>query len=392
MTTEAPMLEIAELICEAGGADLHACMQCGTCTGICPWAAVEQFSPRALLRQASLGLEGWEAELVWRCVTCRACEDRCPRALAITEIMRSARAVLQDAGAAPRALGAPLASLRLHGNPWEGDRAEVDAWTRALDLPPWDEACESLFFACCTQVHDARNRRASQSLVALLRHAGFPFGVLSTELTCCGDQARKVGAEELFLELETANQSALRAHHVTRAFASSPHCLHIQQRNASATSFEHATQLLHRLVEQKRLEPTVPYVARVTYHDPCYLGRYAGIYDPPRALLTSIPGLTLVEMPRNRGDSFCCGGGGGGLWQEIPVEQRFAVHRVREAIDTGASVIATACPYCILMFEDAIKVLELEHAIAVCDVAELLAHAVGVSPYAAPSAPGGTAP
>jgi len=380
MTAESPMLVIAALIAEAGGGGLHACMQCGTCTGVCPWPTVEQLSPRLILRQASLGLEGWEEEQVWRCVTCRACEDRCPRGIEITEVMRAARSVVQESGGAPRGLSGPLASLRTNGNPWEGESTEHGTWMKSLEVPSWDAGCEALLVPCCTQVHESRNRRASRALVGLLHRAGVRFGTMPEGLQCCGDQARKVGAEDAYQHLNEANLRVYRDNAIERAWVASPHCLNVMRAQPGTPTSEHYTEVLWRLVEQGRLLPTRSYDEVVTYHDPCYLGRWAGVYDAPRHTLEAIPGLELREMPRNREESFCCGGGGGGLWQELPIEQRFAVHRVREALETGARVLVTACPYCVLMFEDAIKVLELEGQLEVRDVAEVLARAVGVEP------------
>lgn len=384
MPAESPMLEIASLVVDAGGDDLHACMQCGTCTTVCPWPALEAFSPRRVLREASLGLEGWEQELVWRCVTCRACEETCPRSLGITDVMRAARAVLQESGGAPRALGGPLASLRSEGNPWEGEARERGAWAKRLGLRTFDASCEALLLPCCTQVHDGRARRASAALVRLLNGAGTRFGVIAEGLRCCGDPARQVGANELFDELDTANRDTLREHGVRQVWTTSPHCSNVLRRGCEAPAVEHYTELLWRLVRGGNLHLSCEVPIVVTYHDPCYLGRHAGVYEAPRKVLSAIPGLALREMAESRDQSVCCGGGGGGLWHELPPEQRLAVQRVRQARDTGAQVLVTACPYCLLMFEDAVKTLDLEGEFEVRDIAEVLAHASGLDEEASP--------
>ncbi len=377
MTAQTPLLEIAAMIADLGGRDVHACMQCGTCTGVCPWPFLGEFSPRTLLREMSLGLEGWEAERVWRCVTCGACEQACPRELRITEVMRAARELLHETGSAPRALGGPMASLRTLGNPWEGEPDHKTAWAEGAHAPIWDQACESLLLPCCTQVYDPHNRRASHALVSLLRHAGLAFGAPPVGLPCCGEQARKVGAQDLFRQLHASNLESLRALGASHVITSSPHCLDVLSTMPEVVS-EHAAQVLWRLVDQGRIRPTLTFPKTVTYHDPCYLGRYAGVYDAPRRLLASIPGLSLREMARHGQASFCCGGGGGGLFQEMTPDQRLAVHRVREALETGAQVLVTACPYCMLMFEDAIKVLGLEPQIEVLDIAEVLLRSVRI--------------
>jgi Fe-S oxidoreductase len=376
MTVHSPMVEIADLIREMGGQDLSVCMQCGTCTGVCPYPEVGGFSPRLVIRLASLGLEGYEETDLWTCVTCGTCIERCPRHVDIIEVLRAARALMLESGVAPAGLRAPLASLRSDGNPWSGDRERRADAADELSVPAFDVTCEYLLFTCCTQAYDPRNRKALGALVDVLRAASVSFGTLDEDAVCCGEQAGKVGDQELFEDLSARNHGLFDRHDVSRTIVSSPHCLQV----LDAPGAVHYTQVLEEALGSGALalagrlpEPTV-----VTYHDPCYLGRHAGLYDPPRAVLSAIPGLTLVEMPRCREDSFCCGGGGGGLWREEALEDRFAVHRVREAIDVGANVLATACPYCMAMFEDAVGVLGLQDRLAVQDVAELVRSALEV--------------
>jgi Fe-S oxidoreductase len=379
MTAESPMLEIAELIAEAGGSDLHRCMQCGTCTGACPWPTVKRFSPRQVLRLASLGLSGYEAEDIWTCVTCGSCVKECPRGVDVIEVMRATRALLLESGQAPKSSAVPLGSLRAEGNPWSGSRAERGVWAAELGLPAVDAASEYLLLLCCTQSYEPRSRLAARALVALLRAANVRFGVLGDAQGCCGDQARSLGADELYRSLSRANAELLREHDVRRVIVSSPHCLAAMKREHGADqglAVVHAAELLDELVQVGKLVPSERVALTVTYHDPCYLGRHGGQYQAPRRVLQAIPGLKLVEMERNRATSLCCGGGGGGMWLEVPQAERFAFARVREAQATGASVLATACPYCMAMFEDAVKVLELEQSIAVQDVAEILARSV----------------
>ncbi|MFC1707856.1 (Fe-S)-binding protein [Planctomycetota bacterium] len=388
MSAAQPMLEITDLILEVGGEDLQVCMQCGTCTGVCPWSAITGFSPRMVLRLASLGLDGYEEEDIWRCVTCNACVARCPRGIDIVDVMRAARSVLLESGSIPASYRAPLASLRSSGNPWSGDRSERHAWAEGLQLPRFDASCDYLYFTCCTQAYDPRNRRAAKALVSVLREVGISFGILDRGECCCGEQARKVGAEEVYQELRSSNVELLRQEDARRVIVSSPHCLQVLGSDYGAEiqlDTQHYTQVLAGRLDGGELAPTVPVELKVTYHDPCYLGRHAGEYERPRDLLKALPGLQLVEMDRSRETSLCCGGGGGGLWTEVPQEQRFAVHRIREAQATGASVIATACPYCTSMFEDAVKVLELEETMAVMDVAELVARSLGLEPSCLPT-------
>ncbi len=379
MSAVNPMLEIADVVAEYGGETLHICMQCGTCTGVCPWNLVISYSPRQILRQVSLGLEGSE-EAVWNCVTCNTCVMRCPRGIELIDVLRAVRAVQLEAGTSPESLRVPLGSMRTDGNPWGEKREERSNWTADLDVPAFTPVHDYCLFTCCTLAYDPRNQEVGRTLIRLLQRAGLSFGTLGTQESCCGDQARKVGADEVFQVLARANIELFRERGVQRALVASPHCLNALTKDYrdldGGVTSEHYTEVFDRLISDGRLKPAKRLEHTVTYHDPCYLGRHNGIYDAPRRVLQSIPGLKLVEMPRCREESLCCGGGGGGAWAEYPLEQRFAVLRVREALDTGARVIATACPYCTLMLEDAVKVLGVEERIAVRDVAELLARSV----------------
>jgi Fe-S oxidoreductase len=195
------MLELTDLILEVGGQDLQLCIQCATCTGVCPWPQVKVFSARQVIRLASLGLEGYEQEDLWNCVTCGSCVVRCPRGVNVVDVMRAARAVMLEGGTGPETYRAPLASLRGDGNPWSGDRSERTAWAEGLDLSRFDGEQDYLYFTCCTQAYDPRNRKVARALMTVLQRAGVSFGLLDNTESCCGDQARKVGAEDVFLEL-----------------------------------------------------------------------------------------------------------------------------------------------------------------------------------------------
>ena len=380
MTTVTPCLEVRDAILEVGGDTLCICMQCGTCAAICPWTLVKKFSPRRLIQMITLGIEGIENEVIWNCVTCNTCVARCPRGVDVIDVIRSTRALMGEMGALPASYGAPLASLRSDGNPWMGERSDRSKWQADLAIPDYGPETEWLFFTCCTQAYDARNVKVAKALVSLLRTAGVSFGSLKNDESCCGDQASKVGAQDTYERLKSANTKLFEEKGVQRTIVASPHCLDVFTKDyegfSGADGTVHYTQLLAKLVADGALEPKRPVPRKVTYHDPCYLGRHNDIYDEPRAVLGAIPGLELVEMPRNRQDALCCGGGGGGLWSEVPIAERFAVLRVEEARATGAEVLAVACPYCIAMFEDAVKVLGLEDELLVLDVAELLAESV----------------
>ena len=268
----------------------------------------------------------------------------------------------------------PLGSLKDEGNPWSAPRSERLNWAEGLDVPQFSDQTEHLFFACCTHAYDGRNRKALKALASLLLKGEVNMGVIGTEESCCGDQAQKTGALDLYNELAGSNRDLFESRGVRNIIATSPHCMNLfnKQEEAEYRSV-HYTQVLDKLIGEGKLQPAKEVGLKVAYHDPCYLGRHNGIYEEPRNVLRAIPGLQYVELMRNRSESLCCGGGGGGIWSEVPVEERFSVLRIKEAKECGADVIATACPYCTIMLEDGLKALSIEEdEMKVMDVAELL--------------------
>ncbi len=373
MTAVAPMLEITDAILEIGGETLQVCIQCGTCTAVCPWGLVQEFSPRLLIRQVSLGFDGYEDESLWNCVTCRTCMERCPRDVDIIDVMRSTRSLMQESGTVPTQYRSPLGSLRSNGNPWSAERKDRTAWNETVGIAEFGPETENLFYACCTHCYDGRNKKVLKALATLLKQGGVSMGLIGNEESCCADQAHKCGAYSLFMELAGANDALFAERGVSKIIATSPHCMNMFNQHYEG-NFEsvHYTQVFDQLITEGKLKPNKEVPLKVAYHDPCYLGRHAGIYEEPRRVLKSIPGLEYIELPRNRESSLCCGGGGGGLWSEVPVPQRFGVLRVKEAQEAGAKVIATACPYCTIMLEDSLKAVNLDEELEVLDVAELL--------------------
>ena len=374
MSSVTPMLEITDVIMDVGGKDLKVCMQCGTCTGVCPWNLVEEFSPRLLVRLVSLGIEGYEQDSLWNCVTCATCVSRCPRQIDVIDVIRSTRSVMLESGVVPTEYRVPLGAMRNEGNPWGSPRSERMDWAKDVHVPDFSEATENLLFACCTHAHDARNKKVLKEMVSLLLKGGVSIGVIGTEESCCGDQAHKCGSLDTYSALMDSNSELFASNNVKKIIASSPHCMNTFNKHydGSFTSV-HYTQVLDGLIKDKKLNPKKEMPLKVTYHDPCYLGRHNGIYEEPRNVLRSIPGLDYVELPRCREKSLCCGGGGGGIWSEVEVEKRFSVLRVNESMEAGAQVIATACPFCMIMLEDGLKAAGIdEDQLQIQDVAELL--------------------
>jgi len=266
------------------------------------------------------------------------------------------------------------------GTPWPGKRDDRVLWAKDPGLPSYSPDKEYCLFTCCTTAYDSSPDQGSKNgglaLIKLLEIGDVSYGTLGSNESCCGDQAEKIGDINLAASLRNANTNQFKSNEVEKILTSSPHCLNAFTKNYPELDKEvettHYTELLDSLIKDGKLTPLSKLDSKVTYHDPCYLGRHNKIYEAPRQVLQSIPGLELIEMQKNKQRSHCCGGGGGGAWQILPMEENHGVQRVREALDTGAEIIATACPYCIRMLKDAIKLIGAENKIQVRDVAELL--------------------
>jgi len=391
METVTPFREIVDEILQAGGETFTYCYQCGKCDVVCPWNRVRAFSMRKIVWQAALGLPEIEFDDIWRCTTCGRCPSACPRGVDQIQIGRALRRIASAYDVFPasvagvRTAGSSLAS---DGNPLGEDREARGAWAKDLALKPFQEGMEVLFFVGCYYSYDPRLRKVAVATTEILKRAGVDFGILGSMESCCGESIRKAGNEEVFRSLARANIKAFIDHGVKRILVASPHCYHTFKNEYPEfmVHFQvvHLSQFLLELMESGRLE--VPKArnggspTRITFHDPCYLGRHNGVYDPPRAVLERLPGLELVEMADTRQNSLCCGGGGGRIWAETPKGERFADLRMAQAMEAGAEVLATACPYCVSNFEESRLALEEQGAPAVKDLAEVLLEALWGEP------------
>ena len=221
-----------------------------------------------------------------------------------------------------------------------------------------------------------RLKKVARATASILNQAGVDFGILGAQENCCGESIRKTGDEELFKRLARENIKTFIDHGVKKILVSSPHCYHTFKNEYPEfrVNFEviHISQYFFELLREGRLEIKQEYGKKVAYHDPCYLGRHNGIFDEPREVLKRIPGLTLKELPDSRLDSLCCGGGGGRIWMETPKGERFSELRLAQALEVGAEVLVTACPYCITMFEDSRLTLEVTERLEVKDITEII--------------------
>jgi len=362
------------------------CMQCGTCTAACPWNRVSVYSPRQILRHIGLGTGTVKSvdDAAWNCVTCNACGDACPRGIHLIDVIRSVREIQNSQGNTPVQLEIPLQYLAEKGNPWGGDPGQRLNWAGDIDIPDFNPEHAYCLFTCCTTAYDSTPNhtcsQAGRALLKLLHQADVSFGTLGKEERCCGDPAFRLGAVDHFSTLSNENMSLFQRRGVESVLTTSPHCFDTFRKAYESMQanmeIEHYTVLLDRLVSKGDLTPRFELNSRVTFHDPCYLGRHNGIYDAPRRILRRIPGLSLVEMSDNRNNSLCCGGGGGGTFNDPSSNGRLAEQRIEQALGTGAGVIATACPYCTRMLQQAIMTLGVQDRIVVRDIAELLIQSI----------------
>ncbi len=383
METVAPFIEVIDEIKESGGEDYRFCYQCGICDVVCPWNRVRKFSIRKIIREAAFGLTEIESEVIWRCTTCGNCTRACPRGVKQIELGVSIRKIASNYDVFPasvRPARAVRASLLTEGNSLHEERKKRADWAKGLGVKKFKEGMEVLYFVGCYLSYDPRLKKVAVATAKLLKKAGVSFGILGTKESCCGESIRKTGAEDVFRTIAKENIKTFIDMGVKKIVVSSPHCYHTFENEYPEfmVNFEivHITQYLAELVSEGRLEIDKELEGTFAYHDPCYLGRHNGVYDEPRAVLKSIPGLDLVEMDDAREESLCCGGGGGRVWMETPQGERFSDLRLKQAVGAGAATLVTACPYCITMFEDSRLNLEDEEALEIKDITEVLAEAI----------------
>ncbi|RJR21646.1 MAG: (Fe-S)-binding protein [Desulfobacteraceae bacterium] len=378
METVAPYKEIIDVIKANGGDAFKRCYQCGLCDAVCPWNRVRKFSMRKIVRQATFGLTEIESEDIWRCTTCGRCPQQCPRDVKQIESGVALRRIATEYGVFPppvKPVRTISASLVGEGNPLNEERKKRANWAEGISVKPFTEGTEILYFPGCYLSYDPRLKKAARATANILNLAGVDFGILGSKENCCGESIRKTGDEELFKRLARENIKTFIDNGVKKVLVSSPHCYHTFKNEYPEfmVHFEviHTSQYILSLINNGKIKINKEYNKKVTYHDPCYLGRHNGIYDEPRELLKKAPGLELKEMPDSRADSLCCGGGGGRIWMETPKGERFSDLRLEQAIGTGAEVLATSCPYCITNFEDSRLTLDLSDRIEIKELTEI---------------------
>ncbi|MBI5576351.1 MAG: 4Fe-4S dicluster domain-containing protein [Deltaproteobacteria bacterium] len=377
--------------------DTDACVLCGRCQDNCPAHVTgKPLSPGKLIRnlkaQATekgrmISGDGFVGDLIeedalWACTTCGSCAEQCP--VFVEHVpkfvgLRRRRVLMESKF--PTELIPVFRNMESSGNPWGIGRTKRADWCSGLDVKvvSKDGPPEYLFWTGCAGSFDDRNRRVAVAMSGIMSRAGVDFAILGPEENCCGESARRLGNEYLFQSLARENIDTLYGYGIKKVITHCPHCFHALKNEYPQLGgrFEviHHTEWLARCIETGRIEVKKEARGPVTYQDPCYLGRYNDGYRAPREILKAL-GFRLTEMPASSRESFCCGAGGGRMWLEERIGERINVRRSGDALGTAAESIATACPFCLTMMEDGVKLKDPSERIRTVDVAELVVEAV----------------
>ncbi|MBP1961720.1 (Fe-S)-binding protein [Paenibacillus aceris] len=404
--------------------DFYSCVECGRCTNVCPanttgkllspmhlitklrdhltekgaaitskspWVPAAAFATHSEHNPLEVELIGGviTEEELWACTTCRNCEDQCPVGNEhVDKIVDLRRHLVLTQGSMPHDGQRALQNIERQGNPWGISRNDRVKWVKEVD--PNNELnvrtvkdnpeFEFLFFLGSMGSYDNRSRKITHAFVKLMNEAGISFAILGNEEKNSGDTPRRMGNEFLFQQLCADNIATFQKYKVRKIVTTCPHTYHIFKNEYPEFGLEaavfHHTELLHAWVKEGRLNPKHEVQERITYHDSCYLGRYNEVYEEPRSILRAIPGAILVEQPRSRENSMCCGAGGGMMWMEETAGTRVNVARTEQLLSVKPTVITSACPYCLTMVEDGTKLKEVEEQVKARDIAEILALSV----------------
>jgi Fe-S oxidoreductase len=376
-----------KLDCKALVADcrLNLCIQCGTCTGACPVKRRSPLNMRRLVRETHLTsdpLQILKRPELWACTTCSTCTLRCPSGVRNVEMILAMRGVNARNGDVPPTVRDALENTLLHGNPWGRFRDRRADWAKDLGVKTIEETrAETLLYVGCTPSYDPRVQTISKAMVKILQAAEVDFAILGKKESCCGNEIRRMGEAALFKKLVKENAAQFEKSGCKRMIVLSPHCYNTFKNEypPMGVAIEHYTQALAGLIRAGKLTFVSKGGLRITYQDPCFLGKQNRIFDEPRKILNAIPDMQFVEMSRSGDRSLCCEGGGGRMWAEGGTQgARNGEVRIREALDLGAKAIATACPFCLLTLEDAAKSTGLEGQMAVRDISELVSESMGL--------------
>jgi len=375
--------------------DIYHCLKCGACriaydafAPICPsglkygfdsYYAIGRVELARALLEGRLEIEPDMMRRIYSCTSCGGCDEQCNPAVGISplRIIEEIKFEGIEKGLIPPEVRDFLKAINIHGNPYLQPQSERGKWAENGAFEAY--SCqENLYYVGCVGSYDERGRHIAKTVGDLLASAGLSFGILADREICDGNEVNKVGERGLFQFLAEQNISLFRELGIKKIITLSPHSYNAMKNDyvKLGGDFEvfHYTKVLQELVQEKKIVPKKPMSKKVTFHDPCFLGRHNSEYEGPRSLVKGIPGVKLIEMERNRQNSFCCGGGGGNFFTDVLGSGKSSPNRirVREAYETGADILAVACPNCKNMLEDGMRVEGLEGKLEVKDVAELL--------------------
>jgi Fe-S oxidoreductase len=386
--------------------DLYACTECGQCTANCPATLSEKaLNPKEVILSLKktllthgkdlLDKKGAEKkeeindsmikeliteDVLWDCTNCRACMEVCPVDIQhVDKIIDMRRYLVLMECNFPSEVKATFRGMERNNNPWGIGSSTRGDWAKDLDIRNLSEdggEVDLLFFLGCAASFDDRNQKIAGSIVKILQAAGINFGILGREEGCCGDSARRIGNEYLYQTMAEQNISTFYKHKIKKILVSCPHGYNTIKNEYPQFGGEfevvHHTEFIWKLIQEGKLTLKGELAKTVTYHDSCFLGRYNSIYDAPRQILASIPNTKIIEMDRNRRYAFCCGAGGGRMWMEKVRGRRVFAMRAEQALAKNPDYIVTACPFCMIHFQDGLKFLDAEDKAKIFDIAEIV--------------------
>jgi len=369
-----------------GAESMGWCYQCAKCVGVCPVDNVGSYGPRKLYRKLQNGMDLFTHSDLWMCTTCNNCLRVCPKEVDMMKIMPAVREQAILEGNVPGELQEMLQNVAEYGNPMGESARKRIRWMKNLDEPVRDLSKEPgevdvLWYVSDYFSYHPRGNDAAQAMVRVFNRLGIDFGILGREEKCDGDSQRLCGESGLFEELVEHNHAMFEKNPHERLVVSDPHAYnafknHYPELTGSEYPVQHYTQFLAEHIDKLKEMMNGKFERKVTFHDPCYLGRHNGEYEAPRTLIEAIPGIEFMEMYRCKQQGYCCGGGGGGMWLDgltgEHTSERLSENRVREAIMVGAEVLVVCCPYEVSRFEDAVKSTDNEGALEVMDIIEII--------------------
>lgn len=384
--------------------DYYSCTECGRCEELCPaWNTGKPLSPKKIIRDLKNNVyankpailagkydevgplvDGHVTEdVLWACTSCRACEIACPVFIEQTDkIYEARRNLVMMESKFPAEVQTVFKNMETNASPWAFAASDRANWIEGMGVKTMaeDSAVDVLLWVGCAGSFDDRNKKVLRAFVNILKKADVKFAILGTEEQCTGDPARRIGNEYLFQTLAAANVETLNRYGMNqpakKVVTACPHCFNTLKNEykdfGGTYQVFHHSQYIASLIREGKVKPTKEFAQDVTFHDSCYLGRWNSVYEQPRSVLSSVPGVKLHEMKSNHDQSLCCGAGGGRMWMEETIGKRVNVARTEQALETGAKVIASSCPFCMTMLNDGVKVKEKQDAVRVMDIAEVV--------------------